>query len=189
MFLLPSARSAIRRWRKLRSDSSRDTVERHPQIAFAPDGPEVRTPSGDPAAISRHYVSSVQPVDLTQRYTLQAVCDWYEAFLASGIIDGLPGLAYPLPTREKEVPGFPGFVRHTCTFEENCIRVHFLDAEGNDGGGLELCRAGHAWLIRAPNGTVFRARETDTFADVKTVGRPGEKRREPIQASERGGLF
>lgn len=165
MFLLTWAR----RWRATRLDARRDSVERHTsrEIAFAPGGRQVHTPSTSTAASSDRYIP---PPGLTQRYTLQAVCDWYEAFLSSGLSDGPRGLASSLPTQRGRVPGFPGVARQTCTLDEDGIRVQFFDAKGNDAGGLELWSEEHAMLIRTSSGPVFRVRQADTIADLK-VGR------------------
>jgi len=72
-----------------------------------------------------------------------------------------------MPARRDGVPGFPGVAKQTCTLDENGIRVQFIDANGNDAGGLELCSEQHAMLIRTSDGSVFRVRQADTIADLK----------------------
>ena len=157
----------VRRWRDTLLDARRDSVERHtpPEIAFAPGGRPMHPPPSASAAASGDRYGP--PRGLLQRYTLQAVCDWYEAFLSSGIGDRPVGLASSVPAQRGGVPGFPGVARQTSTLDENGIRVQFLDAKGNDAGGLELRSEQHAMLIRTPDGSVFRVRQADTIADLK----------------------
>jgi hypothetical protein len=119
----------------------------------------MHTPSGSAGASGHRRIRSA---GATQRYTLQAVSDWYEAFVWSGISDG--------PLGREEVPGFPGLTRQRCTFDENGVRVQFFDADGNDAGGLELWWEDQALMIRTPDGPVFRVRQADTIADLK-IGR------------------
>jgi hypothetical protein len=178
MFGLTSARSLVKRWlhRLHRDTNRRRTTER---LAFAPDGRETRSGS---AAVDRGPRAGTQTSsDGTSRYTLQAVCEWYDAFLHETILEeatqdqssaGTAGAIRVLPRSERRssVPGFPNAVRQTLTHHDKVICARFFDARGHEVGRLEMWRESDAWLIESADGVIFRVRQVATAADLKLHG-------------------
>jgi hypothetical protein len=174
MFGLNSARSLVKRWlRRL----YRDTNQRHAteRLAFVPNRRETRARS---VAADHGRTGTQLPGDLIEQYTLQAVCEWYEAFVHETVVEdatqgeSLAGTrrvirVLPQGERRSSVPGFPGAARQTLTYLDPGIRARFFNARGDEVGSLELWPEGHAWSIETADGATFRLREVASAGDLK----------------------
>lgn len=178
MFGLNSGRSLVKRWiRRLH----RDTNQRHAteRLAFAPDRRETR--AGSVAADRVRTPGTGIASDGIGQYTLQAVCEWYEAFVLETVVEnatqyessaGTPRAIRVLPhgERRSSVPGFPGAARQTLTYDDRAIRARFFNARGDEVGSLELWPEEDAWSIESADGTIFRVREVASAGDLKMGG-------------------
>jgi len=102
--------------------------------------------------------------------TLQAVFDWYQAFLEREAAEGLTsgdGSSKPggEASMRQTVPGFPQFAREVIEAEADGVRVRFFDAGGSEAGVLLLRSEEDRCVIEVPGGAVYVTRRTESLPD------------------------
>ena len=143
--------------------------------------PRTRAPEANPAPRGAAPLTAALPnVELApassgqqqfaRQCTLQAVFDWYQAFLEretakdhasdedSRKLEGESSMRAP-------VPGFPQFAWQLIETEPDRVRVRFFDALGSEAGVLLLRSETDRHVIEVPGGPVYVARLTTSPPD------------------------
>ena len=141
---------------------------RPPEMNFAPRGAAPLT--GVLPKVELTPAPSDQQRQFARQCTLQAVFDWYQAFLeretakdlasdeGSRKIEGGSSMRAP-------VPGFPQFARQLIEAEPDRLRVRFFDSGGREAGAMLLRSETDRCEIEVPGGPVYVARLTTSLPD------------------------
>lgn len=114
--------------------------------------------------------SSGQQRQFARQCTLQAVFDWYQAFLEREVAKNLPSdegsRKIEAGSRMRApVPGFPQFAWQLVETEPDRVRVRFFDTGGHEAGVLLLRSEADRCEIEVPGGPVYVARLTASLPD------------------------
>ena len=124
--------------------------------------------------------STRQEESFARQCTVQAVFDWYQAFL--------DGEAFSLPVSDggsadgpidQPVPGFPQFARQVIQTEQAIVRVRFFYPGEREAGVLLLRREANRCVVEVPDGPLFVMSHakvlpdlTRELEDISTVASP-----------------